>query len=408
MNDVTVLAKEIAKLGRGGDTILAHINPYEARVLELMGGAGTINPYTGLPEYRIRWRNIVRAVLPVAAIVVAIAAPQLIPTIGQAIVGASAPVAAQVAAGAAIVNGSITLAVTGDLEAAARSAATAAVTAGTSAAIQPAVNSALINSGIPAPVANVVASTTSAAAGAAATGQDINAAMTNAAITSTATTAYREITAPTPELTRPAAPPPTTTPSGEPIGQTDYSLAAGLTTPGQGLRAPALAPLPAAETIGQTPIDYGNIFTPSVPSTGFQTPTLRELPSAEQIGRTPIDYRETLTPETRNLPEMGGGTGVTARDSSGGAVQLSSDSGSALRRAGEEVVRGIARDYAGSLYDQPSRTSASTLASTGLFQPISVVPTSTTGIAPVARGKPIFGGEDEEASGSWGSRTLRG
>ena len=42
---------ELAKLGRNGDTQLAHINPQEAQMLKAMGGSGTINPYTGLPEY---------------------------------------------------------------------------------------------------------------------------------------------------------------------------------------------------------------------------------------------------------------------------------------------------------------------------------------------------------------------
>lgn len=37
--------------GRGGDTILAHINPMEAQMLKAMGGSGTINPNTGLPEF---------------------------------------------------------------------------------------------------------------------------------------------------------------------------------------------------------------------------------------------------------------------------------------------------------------------------------------------------------------------
>lgn len=37
--------------GRYGDTILAHINPEEARHLRDRGGSGTINPETGLPEF---------------------------------------------------------------------------------------------------------------------------------------------------------------------------------------------------------------------------------------------------------------------------------------------------------------------------------------------------------------------
>jgi len=41
----------LASLGRFGDTQLAHINPEEAAMLRSMGGRGTINPRTGLPEY---------------------------------------------------------------------------------------------------------------------------------------------------------------------------------------------------------------------------------------------------------------------------------------------------------------------------------------------------------------------
>jgi len=42
---------DIAKYGRRGDTMIAHINPNEAAMLKRMGGAGTINPMTGLPEF---------------------------------------------------------------------------------------------------------------------------------------------------------------------------------------------------------------------------------------------------------------------------------------------------------------------------------------------------------------------
>jgi len=46
------LAQQLAAQGRGGDTILAHINPQEAALLKSLGGSGTINPNTGLPEYK--------------------------------------------------------------------------------------------------------------------------------------------------------------------------------------------------------------------------------------------------------------------------------------------------------------------------------------------------------------------
>jgi len=44
----------IASLGRGGDRMLAHITPREARMLMRAGGAGTINPITGLPEFFLK------------------------------------------------------------------------------------------------------------------------------------------------------------------------------------------------------------------------------------------------------------------------------------------------------------------------------------------------------------------
>lgn len=45
------LAQELPKYGRMGDTMVAHINPQEAALLKSMGGSGTINPTTGLPEF---------------------------------------------------------------------------------------------------------------------------------------------------------------------------------------------------------------------------------------------------------------------------------------------------------------------------------------------------------------------
>jgi len=43
--------QRLASYGRNGDTMLAHINPQEAALLKSMGGAGTTNPKTGLPEF---------------------------------------------------------------------------------------------------------------------------------------------------------------------------------------------------------------------------------------------------------------------------------------------------------------------------------------------------------------------
>lgn len=45
------MARELSRMGRKGDTQLAHITPRESFLLKKMGGSGTKNPKTGLPEY---------------------------------------------------------------------------------------------------------------------------------------------------------------------------------------------------------------------------------------------------------------------------------------------------------------------------------------------------------------------
>ena len=50
-SDLKSIAKMLSKKGRGGDTMLAHITPKEAAILKEAGGAGTVNPDTGLLEF---------------------------------------------------------------------------------------------------------------------------------------------------------------------------------------------------------------------------------------------------------------------------------------------------------------------------------------------------------------------
>ena len=50
--DLKALAEMLRRQGRGQDTILAHITPQEAALLKSRGGAGTMNPATGLPEFQ--------------------------------------------------------------------------------------------------------------------------------------------------------------------------------------------------------------------------------------------------------------------------------------------------------------------------------------------------------------------
>jgi len=103
-----------AAKGRVGDTMLAHINPEEAAVLKSMGGMGTINPQTGLPEFGFfskLWsgiKNIVKKVAPIILPAVAIFAPAVLPAIGGFVTGGLASGAVAGAVGAAVVSGGIT------------------------------------------------------------------------------------------------------------------------------------------------------------------------------------------------------------------------------------------------------------------------------------------------------------
>jgi len=50
-SDLKQIAKQLAGRGRGGDSMLVHITPKEAAMLKEAGGAGSINPDTGLMEF---------------------------------------------------------------------------------------------------------------------------------------------------------------------------------------------------------------------------------------------------------------------------------------------------------------------------------------------------------------------
>jgi len=51
MGGIASVAESMRQKGRFGDTMLAHITPQEAQMLMAMGGSGTTNPQTGLPEF---------------------------------------------------------------------------------------------------------------------------------------------------------------------------------------------------------------------------------------------------------------------------------------------------------------------------------------------------------------------
>ncbi len=50
--EIMALADEVASKGRGGDELLAYLSPESVEFLKSHGGSGTINPITGLPEFK--------------------------------------------------------------------------------------------------------------------------------------------------------------------------------------------------------------------------------------------------------------------------------------------------------------------------------------------------------------------
>jgi len=95
---LAVAARRVAAAGRGGDSQLAHVNPREAEMLKRMGGSGTINPNTGLREYKDDG-DFLSAILPIA---ISFIAPGLGTAIGTSL-GASGIGAAML--GSAVIGG---------------------------------------------------------------------------------------------------------------------------------------------------------------------------------------------------------------------------------------------------------------------------------------------------------------
>jgi hypothetical protein len=93
----------LAAMGRHGDTMMAHINPREAEMLQRMGGSGTINPRTGYPEY-FNLKKFLAVALPIAL-------DFIVPGAGTAIGSAMgfSGTAATIAGGAVIGGGTAAL-----------------------------------------------------------------------------------------------------------------------------------------------------------------------------------------------------------------------------------------------------------------------------------------------------------
>ena len=164
-------ARIVASQGRNGDTMLAHITPQEARLLRSLGGSGTINPQTGLPEFwplLSRKRGIGKTITkalssPLGRIIGTIALGMVLgPAVGAVMSGFSG--AAVAATTSALSSGLVTAAAGGDLKASLTAAATGFLTAGggpvsnyvgkytgqflSNAAVREAANAAIIGTGV--------------------------------------------------------------------------------------------------------------------------------------------------------------------------------------------------------------------------------------------------------------------
>ena len=82
------VAAEIARMGRNGDSMLAHITPQEAMMLRREGGSGTINPYTGLPEFFLK--KVFKAVKNTVKRVTNVVKKFAKSTVGRIVIGVAA------------------------------------------------------------------------------------------------------------------------------------------------------------------------------------------------------------------------------------------------------------------------------------------------------------------------------
>lgn len=168
----------VARMGRNGDTMLAHINADEARLLRAHGGAGTINPRTGLPEFwslKKAFKSIVKAVAPVLPIVLSVVAPGLGTAIGSAL-GASGALAS--ALGGAAIGGLSSAAAGGN---ALQGALGGALGAGAGGALGGTVSEAL-GANLGSTAQNVVGSALLGGAAGAASGQGVGAGLAQGAL----------------------------------------------------------------------------------------------------------------------------------------------------------------------------------------------------------------------------------
>jgi hypothetical protein len=113
------VASYLASQGRRGDSMLAHITPEEAQLLKSRGGAGTINPNTGMPEFFLKKvakaiKGVVKSVVnvvkkvaksPVGRILLTVALATVLGPAGIGLASTTAGAAALGSAGATLLGG---------------------------------------------------------------------------------------------------------------------------------------------------------------------------------------------------------------------------------------------------------------------------------------------------------------
>ena len=82
------IAQKMASYGRYGDTMLAHISPEEARMLKAMGGSGTRNPVTGLPEFFLK--KLIKSVFKIGKKILPAVVAAYNPVVGASLAAADA------------------------------------------------------------------------------------------------------------------------------------------------------------------------------------------------------------------------------------------------------------------------------------------------------------------------------
>ena len=118
------VASYLASQGRNGDTMLAHITPEEAQLLMSRGGAGTINPVTGLPEFFKKFfksvgkavKSVVKGVTNVVKSVLKSPVGRVLATVALATVLGPAGIGLSMGTAAGLAGAGTTLAAGGSLK----------------------------------------------------------------------------------------------------------------------------------------------------------------------------------------------------------------------------------------------------------------------------------------------------